>query len=881
MRWSQIFRLRLRSLFSRAAIDRELDEELRYHIEREVDAGIAAGLSPEEARATALRAIEGFEQKKEECRDTRGLNIFNDSLRDARFALRELRRDLAFTVTAVLTLALGICASLAIFAFVNAALLKPLPYQRTSELAGVYERSAAFQHSNISYLDYLDWKRSNTVFRSLDVYHKTGMVLSAGGAPSAVNAAAVSAGFFDTLGVQPAIGRTFKTGEDVPGAARTVMLSDAVWRNRFGARSGIVGQVIDLDGEPHTVVGVLPRAFIFPPVGRVDFWVPLHATEACELRRSCHDLNGVARLKPGISLAVALANCQAIAARLERTYPDSNHGQGASVIPLTEAIVGQIRPLLLVLFSGAGLLLLIAVVNVVALLLVRSEKRKREIAMRRALGASTTRIFRQLITESLLLVLAGAVPGLVLSFWMSGLLLRLIPETLLAYVPFLADISLDARTLAVTVVLALAAAILFSLAPLRHLATSDLRDSLAEGGRGSARNTWSRVGSKLVVVELAIATVLLVSAGLLTKSFFRLFEVDLGLNPDRLITLRVTALKTAFKEDARLVAWQRQLRAEIRATPGVVSVGTTSVLPVTENGSTDWIRIPGRPFHGEHNEVNERDVSPDYFPVIGGTFIRGRNFTESDDENHPNVVVINQAFARRYFPGEDPIGQRIGDTKLTPKSMREIVGVVADVRDGGLDQPIWPAEYEPFAQSPDQDFNLLVRVAGDEQRALNDVTALLRRKSGIVVEPGSAVRRMMNDSPAAYIHRSCAWLVTGFAAAALLLGIVGLYGVIAYSVGQRAREIGVRMALGAQPRMVYSLILREAGRLSVAGLAAGVLCSLLTSAMLARLLFHVDAWDPATLTAVVAVLATAAIVASFVPAHRAASIDPVETLRAE
>jgi predicted permease len=579
----------------------------------------------------------------------------------------------------------------------------------------------------------------------------------------------------------------------------------------------------------------------------------------------------------------ALADTKAIAAQLENQYPDSNRGQGASVVPLSDVIIGDIRPILLVLLGGAGLLLLIACVNVTSLLLVRSESRKREIAVRSALGASSARLVRQFATEGLLLVALGGTLGLASAAWVMQLLTRLIPAKMMSGMPYLQGLGLSTRVVMFASAIAGLAAILFSFTPAWRLSVLQLRESLTEGGRGSSGTLWMRFGSNLVVVELAIAMVLLVGAGLLGKSFYNLLHIDLGFQPDHLATLSVEAPEASYGKYEQGVLLGRQIVRRIGNLPGVKSVGLSfRGLPLDGNGNTDWIRFVGRPYHGEHNEVNGRSVSSDYFATLHTRLIRGRYFTDAEDASKPNVVIINQTLARQYFPDEDPIGKKIGDDNLSPASIREVIGVVDDIREGPLDSQIWPAFYYPFNQGPDSSFSIVVRTSQAEESTLVMLDATIHQIDPDIATAGEAT---MNDkiinSQSAYLHRSSAWLVGGFAAVALLLSVVGLYGVVAYSVSQRTREIGIRLALGAQRRAVYQLVLKEAAWLTAVGIGIGLLCSVAAATLMRGLLYGVRSWDIPTLAVVAVVLAIAALMASYIPASRAASVDPVEALRAE
>jgi predicted permease len=801
---------------------------------------------------------------------------------DIRYALRQLRKTPGFAFTSILILAMGVCASVSIFGFVDAALIKPLPYPNPTRLVDVTESAPMFPRADLSYPDYLDWKRLNQVFSSMDIYSGTGYLLRTPTGTEPVPATRVSDGFFRTLQITPVLGRDFYAGEDLPAAPKTVMLSNATWQKRFGGRKDVIGETVTLSGVPFTITGVLPETFQFAPRGNSEFWTTLHASDSCSLRRSCHPFNGIGRLKDGVSVETARANMKAIARQLELQYPADNRDQGAFVAPLSDVIVKDIRPILFLLLGGAGLLLLIACVNVSSLLLVRSESRRREIAVRGALGASRIRLIRQFTAEGLVLVAAGSIVGVATAQLVIQILMRLISKDMMAGMPYLTGLGLSLHALAFAVAISLGATVLFSITPTLRLPLTKIREDLNEGGRGYAGTLWRRLGANLVVVELAIAVVLLVGAGLLGKSFYHLLHVEIGFRPDHLATLSVALSKTTYEKDEQQVAVTQQIVSRIASLPGVESVGITNVLPVSFNGNTTWIRIVGRAYNGEHNEVNERDTSSALFTTIRAQLLRGRYFTEADDASKPRVAIINKTLARQYFPGEDPIGKKIGDTDLSPKSIAEIVGVVDDVKDGSLDAPIWPAIYYASNQDPDTYFSLVVRTSQAEASVLPSLVAAVHGiDPGIGTMDEATMAGRIDNSPAAYLHRSSAGLVGGFAFLALLLGVIGLYGVIAYSVSQRTREIGVRMALGAQRASVYQLIMREAAWLTGVGIVVGLVCSVGAATLIRGLLFGVRSWDVATLGVVAVTLAISALLASYIPARKAAQVDPMVALRYE
>lgn len=882
MRLAAQLRHRLRSLLHRAAVEQELDEEIRYHVERQLEADIAKGVSYDEALLTARRATTGIEARKEECRDVRGLNVLDNVWRDIRFAIRQLQKTPTFAGIAVLVLALGLSAAVAIFAYVDAALIKPLPYPDPTRLVGVTETAPMIPRANLSYHDYLDWKRMNRVFRSLDAYNGTGYLLDTPSGVQPVSAARVSGGFFRTLGIRLFLGRDFEPGEDLPGAAKSVILTWPTWMKRYGGRREIVGQTLSLSGVSYTVIGVLPQEFQFAPLGRAEVVTPLDSGSNCSKRRSCHNLYGLARLNDGVSVRAALDNMTSIAQELERQYPDSNRGQGASVLPLTEVVVGQIRPILLVLITGAGLLLLIACANVASLLLVRAEHRRREITIRGAVGASSSRLLSQFVTEGLVLSLAGGVLGLLFARWTIPFLLTLIPANMLTMMPFLGGSGLNLRVILCAIGILLVAAAIFSLAPAAHFSLSKMREGLVEASRGSAGLSWRRLGARLVVFEFAAAMVLLAGAGLLGKSLYHLLRVDLKFQPDHLATLTVAAPDTKYGKSEQSTVLGQEIVKRASSVPGVVSAEATSTLPVSFNGNTQWIRFVGKPYNGEHIEVNAREVNPAYFTTIEAKLLRGRHFTEFDNESSRRVIIVNQKLVQQYFPGEDPIGKQIGNTSLSPDSLREIVGVVDDIREGSLNSQIWPAVYYPFAQSPDTYFSLVVRTSQDPAAVLPAISAAVRR---LYPDAGVGDEITMEDriymSQTASLHRFAAWLVGGFAGLALLLGVVGLYGVVAYAVSQRTREIGVRMALGAAPKSVYQLILQEAARLVAIAAVLGLAASVASATLMRGLFYEVRSWDIPMLGIVTAILMLAALLASYIPARRAALVDPAVALRAE
>ena len=869
-------------MFRRKRSTDDLAEEIKAHLELEADELQREGLSEEEAHRRAKVAFGNVTTTQERFYRKSRVTWLDNLARDIRFATRQLIKNPGFAATAILVLALGMGVSVAIFGFVDAALLEPLPYANPGGLMSVNESSLESPRWPLSYPDYVDWQRLNHSFRSLAVYSPTGYLLRTASGAEPVHATRVSGAFFRTLGVEAMLGRDFYAGENRPDGPNVLLLSYGAWLQRFGARSNAVGQTVDLDGKAFTIIGVLPRGFAFAPSGNAEFWVPLNSFSTHEKMRTFYNFWGIGRLKDGVSRQEALAEMTAIAKQLQRQYGLTGLNLSASVVPLSEVIVGDVRPILLTLFAGAVLLLLIACLNVGSLVLVRSESRRREVAVRGALGATRARLMQQFVTEGLFLSLLGSLTGVLVATGVMKVLGGMVPKAMASNMPFLGGVGLNAHTGVFAAAIAVLASLLLAATPTLRLSFQKVREGLADGDRGAAGRLWQRLGSNLVVVELVIAVVLLGGAGLLGRSLYRLLHVPLGFDPNHIATLQVMAPDTTYKSDPQIIGLYRDIASGVSSLPGVKAVGLTSMLPVQCNCQIDRIQFPGRANHGEHNDVDERHVSPQYLATLKARLVRGRFFTEADDASHPGVAVINQALARKYFPDQDPVGQRIADDESGHAAVWEIVGVIDDVREGPLDVETWPAEYFPLNQARQNDFTLAVRTSQNTGALLPVLVNKLHQiDPDLALSDEMTMTEQIDATQAALLHRFSAWLVGGFAAVALLLGVVGLYGVIAYSVSQRTREIGVRMALGAQRSSVYALVMRQAGWLTGAGLAIGLVCSVGSSLLIRSQLFGVQAWDAWTLSCVAALLGLASIAASFVPARRAASVNPVEALRAE
>jgi macrolide transport system ATP-binding/permease protein len=900
LRFLSTMPLRFRSLFCRDRVEQDLEDEIRDHLERHIEANVGRGMTRDEARYAALRAFGGVDQRKEECRDMRHVNLVDHGLQDLRFALRQLLKNRGFACTAVGVLSLGIAGSIAIFGFVDSALIKPLPYRDPSRLVTVFSArpdSAARQtRGAVSYLDFIDWRSRNRTFESIAAYDvRGGFTLATPSGPQRVAGLRVTSGFFRTLGVTPALGREFRPDEEGRSAPPSVVLSYSAWQNRFGGSADILGRQVTLQSpwlsgaEPHVVIGVLPQDFHFALAEHAEFWATIRGPQACWNLRGCRSLETVARLADDVSTQRATAEMTSVIEQLRAEHPnDHRNPEIGKLVPLRDAVLGDVRPMLLMFLGGAALLLVIACINVMSLLLARSESRTQEIAVRHALGASSARLVMQFATEAFVLAAIAAASGLLLARWGMQFLTSLLSADMISRMPYLQAVGLNFRLVSLACVVSLIAALAFALTPIVRMPIFKTPAGLNEGSRTSAGMHWRRVGAHLVVAELAIAVVLLVGAGLLGKSLYRLLHVDAGFNARGLVTTSVTPVSVQTRgtdpavdaKDEQPGELARRVAERLAALRGVEAVGYADLLPLGPGlapSSTFWVL--GR---AEGDQLKEdwpvRRVSAAYFNTLQATLLRGRHFTEEEVALVRPVMIINEAAARRYFAGDDPIGRRIAFGGAASPA-REIVGIVADIKEGPPETPAHPSAYVPFDQTG---FALVIRTRQDERALLPLLVAAVHEvRPDALVGGATTMTERTNQLPSTSLQRSSAWLVGGFAALALVLSVVGLYGVVAYSVGQRTREIGVRMALGAQRTSVYRLVLGEATWLVGVGAALGIIGAVVAAMLMRRLLFGVQWWDPSTLVATTFVLAISALVASYIPARRAASVNPIEVLRAE
>ena len=805
-------------------------------------------------------------------------------LDDLRYALRQLLKSPGFAVTAVLTLALGIGANTAIFTVVNAALLRALPLRDPGRLVHLSETRTAgtFQNMEFSFPDFFDFREQNQSFTGVGGYYPINATYSTREGAERVMATVASANFFDVLGVQPILGRVFAANADEADGEKTVLLTYGAWQTRFGGDPNIVGQSITLNDDPRTIVGVLPANFQFGPSRSSDFWIPL-GVRGWRLRRNAHWILGVGRLKSGVTLQQAQAEASGIALQLAAQYPDSNPGVGIYMTPLRERMVGEVRPILLVLMGAVVAVLLIACSNLAGLQLARAVTRQKEIAVRTALGATRGRIVRLLLTESVLISMLGGLGGIVLAYFTLPVLAASLPKDQQAILPFLHGLKLDWSVLSVSAAVSIFAGILFGLLPSVQGARSDVNDALQDGSRTTTGSLRHRLRDGLVVAQVAMAVVLLVSAGLVIKSLTKLLRVDPGFTVAHLLTFDTSLPAQHYPNAARQVEFERELRARLQAVPGVMSAATVDTLPLGNAGGTSRFVIAGHArVPTEEYEANTRDISPNYFETMGIPLHGGRLFNEQDNGGSPRVIIINQTLADRLFPGQDPIGKRVDFAYTKDPNIQAIVGVVGDENLGQLDRVPTPVIYEPFAQSADPYFGVTIRTEGDPAAVAGSVRAAMHEMdASMPVNALVSMERIIADSPAVSVRRYPAYVIGAFAALALALAMLGLYGLLAYVVAQRTRELGIRLALGAQRRNVLGLVVGSGLKLALLGAAIGTVCAFAAGRVLATLLFQVGSTDVAISLSVAALLVAVALLASYLPARRAASIEPMEALRTE
>jgi predicted permease len=876
-------RHRLRALFRRGEVESELEDELQFHVEQATAAHVRAGHTPEEAARLARLELGGLEAVKEDCRDARGVRLLYDFGTDVRYGLRVLRKSPAFTVVAILTLALGIGANTAMFAIVDDVLLHPVPYERPAQLVRLHASKPSFERGSISYPNFIDWQAGNRSFSSIAVSRSAAFTLTGAGSAERVSGELISPDYFTVLAVAPLAGHAFATDDAI------ALLGERLWRRKFAASPDIVGRTIVLDGQSYVVAGVMPaRADLRAVSGGppVDVYVPItqRDREVLKLRAAGLGIHGIARLKPGVTIEQARADMAAVTTHLAERYPETNKSVGATIDPLEEAIVGNLRPYLLVLFAAVGLVLLIACVNVANLLLARSAVRSHELAIRAAVGASFGRVIRQLLTESLLLAVAGGACGLLVAWWSTDALLAFLPGRLSR----VAAHSLDPSVLAFTAGVTLLAGVLAGLLPALKAIRPNLYDTIKEGGRG--HSTRSRPQAVFVVLQTGLAVVLLVGAGLLVRTMARLSTIDPGYEPSGVVTfgLSLSPQMQAAPTAAIRTALQ-DLEGALATTPGV-DAASFAFDSVPVEGGDQWLFwVDGRPKPQSDDQMSwavASIVGPGYLESMRIPLLRGRFFTERDDEHVPYAVVIDDVFARMHFPGEDPIGKRLhfGD-----EDSAEIVGVVGHVRMWGLDQDesttVRAQLYIPFRQLGDPMVAkaaagavVVARVRGDgavaalrstiERHGAENVMFRLRTAGEIITSYQTTRRFAM-------------YVLAAFAALALLLSCVGIYGVISYVVARRTAELGIRMALGATAHTIMRMVLGEGLKLTLIGVVLGLGAACLLTRFMTGMLYGVPPIDPITFAAVAAGVTLVALVSLVLPARRAMRVEVMQALRAD
>jgi predicted permease len=864
----------------------ELDQDIRDHIARETQDNIERGISPEEARYAALRKFGNVTRVKEETREVWDLVWLEQLLQDARFGLRMLRKSPGFTAIAVLTLALGIGASTSIFSVVNAVLLGHLPYKDPGRLAMIWGTNTrrGVNETSVSPGDYFEWKQRNTAFQDIAPSYDDEVTLTGTGNPQFLIGYAFSANYFSILGVSPELGRTFSTEEDRPGAPKVVVLSDKLWRGTFLADPQILGKAITLDGEPYSVIGVMPGSFDYPP--RVQLWLPIALPDSAASDYQHHYVRVMGRLKPGVSVEQAQAQMTALSLQIGAEHPATDAGNGVKITPLRRQLAGDIQTPLFVLLGAVGFVLLIACANVASLLLARASTRHKEIAACSALGASRGRLLRQFLTESLLLWLAGGVLGIALALCCTSFLVSIFPNDIANLsIPRVEHIPINVPVLFFALASTLLTGLLFGVMPAMQSARANAADVLKESSRSATPGSCSaRLRRVLVVAEIAVSLVLLAGAGLLIESFQRVAHGNLGFQPDRVLGVEVFLAANRYPENQPDYqrTFVRDVLQRMKSLPGVQSVGAASTLPLTGFwGETDFL-VEGQPLPkpGETPNADNRFATPGYFSTMGIPLLRGREFTEADGDGGRRVAIVDETLARQYLGGSSPIGMRLNFGTPGKPEWWEVVGEAGNVKAFGLERPDLPTLYRPYAQRPVGLLAFTIRAAGDP-------TALLKSAQQAVwdVDKDQPIFQALSMSTltaqSVALRRVSTLLLAGFATLALVLAAVGIYGVMAYSVAQRTQEIGTRMALGAQPKNILRLVLGQGARLTLFGVIVGVLAALVMTRFMASILFGVSASDPLTFVGVVILLTFIALAACYIPARRAMHIDPIVALRYE
>lgn len=888
MKWFNILRDRLKALRQRETVIHDIDREMRLHLELQVEANIKSGMSPEEAREKAMRSFGNVNRAVDAAYDVKGGGLFETLGQDIRYGVRMLVKHKSFTSIAVVTLALGIGANTAIFSVVNELLLSPLPYRDAEQIVLLWEVSPEGRHQNTtSRANFRRWREQQTSYQDIAAFTDQRVNLTGNGEPEELSAQFATPQIFSVLGVDPLQGRTFLPEDGEAGKPSVAVLSYPLWQRRFGGQSNILGQQLTLNGAKTTVIGVMPPSFQFHIKSRsgtgrpAELWTVLPMPTGGTANERGRFLSVVGRLKDGVSADQAAAELRTIAVRLSDEAPDFNKNFSAEVLPLRDQFFGNVRRPLWLMLGAVGFVLLIACANVANLLLSLATSREKEIAVRTALGARRFRIVRQLLTESLLLALVGSVLGLGFAYLGIKALVLISPRDLVS----LQGVGLNLTVLGWTLAISLLTGIIFGLAPALHVSRLNLNDSLKEGGKSESAQAGGsrRLRSALVISEIALAVVLLASAGLLIRSFIRLQQVDRGFETDNLLTMVVRVPDARYREDAQFVNFFSEVLERTRNLPSVRSAGMVNYLPLYGGlGSNTGFKIEGRPEPppGQGPSTDVRVADAGYFPTMGIPLLRGRNFSDSEQREPKHVILINEALARKHFPDEDPIGRRLDVAMFEKPQLAEIIGVVGNVRYDSLIDESPPAVYFPHPDLTYPFMTIVFRTDGEPTAIAPAVQREIRS-----LDPNQPVSdvRTMNQVMADWVSRSRfnTLLLGLFAGLATLLSAVGIFGVMNYSVALRTREIGLRLAIGAQPRQVMLLILRQGLLLTGAGVVLGLAAAFALTRLLSGLLFGVEAVDVTTFTTISLLLVLVSLLACYLPARRATQIDPLSALRYE
>jgi putative ABC transport system permease protein len=876
MYWLRFIRLRLKALLRKEQVEEEMDAELRFHLMMRTQENIERGMTPERALRDARRRFGNLDHIKDAAREIKGGGMLETLLQDARYGVRTMLKSPVFTAVAVLTLAVGVGANTAIFSVVNAVLLKALPYHDSHRFVIVSGADQSAGPGTISAAEAQDFAAQLTALEDFAAMQSQSVNLTGGAQPERVRGAFVTANFFEVFKLPPSAGRTFARGEDQPGAERVVVVNEGFWQRRLNSDPRLASQKLILNGEPYSVIGVVPSSFRQPFDAEVEIWLTVQRFPGYAARRDARFLFGIGHLRPDVTPEQAQAEVDIVAARMAQAYPDESAGRGAKVELLEERVVRHIRPILLALFAAVGCILLIACSNLANLTLARGVARQKEFALRSALGAGRWRLARQLLTETTLLALLGGSVGLLLARWGVDVLLAVNPGVLPP-----GEVRLDAPVLLFTLGASVLTGVLFGLTPAWKMSRLDLHTTLKEGGRGGGEGLGTlRARGVFIVVQVALALVLLVGGALFTKSFYRLLQVDPGFKPENLLTLEYRLPRNKYVESSAQWEFHRQVIERLREVPGVQSAALIRGLPLTGNGGSVRIALPGgeTPPKGREPQVLFNTATPEYFETIGIPLIRGRLFGDGDRLDTPAAFVVNQTLARRFWPDQDPLGKQIkivGDDTLGT-----VVGVVGDAKHEWLSEEQRPQIYNCYSQSPGFFATVVVRTKVEPMSLSHAV-----REAVWKVDKDQPVWKVRTlESLLAYNvadKRFLMLLMGVFAALALTITAVGLYGVVNYTVGRRTHEIGIRMALGARAGDVLRLVINQGMRLAITGVGIGLIASFALTRFIQSLLFGVSASDAVTFISVPALLGGVALLACYIPARRATKVDPLIALKHE